>query len=210
MIGRDQPPYIGKEAITRNFFDEIADQRQWSELTERERVIAWKAIRELDLVPGSYVLEPGCGAGRLTSELSRIVGSDGFVFAFDLSARMIERARTEKSFSNVILCEGSVTDIPLENNSMDAAVCFNCFHLFDCPPRSIFEMSRVLAPGAKLGIVQSEKPDEILGVNYFPEKLKDHSIPDLVDTVTILEAFNLHVIKMPRLQDGFLIVAQKV
>lgn len=209
MIGRNQPPYNGKEAITRDFFEKMADQIQWSELSEREHMIAWKAIRELDLAPGSYVLEPGCGAGRLTAELSRAVGRDGFVFSFDLSPKMIKRARDERSFPNVAYHAGSAVDIPLEDNSMEAAICFNCFHLFDCPPRALNEISRVLAPGAKLTIVQSEKMEEIFGEDYLPEELKRHSIPTLVDTIRILQAFGFIPLKLPRLDQGFSILAQK-
>jgi ubiquinone/menaquinone biosynthesis C-methylase UbiE len=209
MATINQLPASGMEKITRDFFDAQAFRTQWLELSGREHEIAWKAIKELELGPGQSVLEPGCGAGRLSAELSRAVGGDGLVFSFDLSTEMIKRAREESPLTSVVYHVGSAVDIPLEDNCMDAAICFNCFHLFDCPPRALNEIHRVLAPGAKLGIVQSENLEEIFGEDYLPEELKKHSIPSIVDLVRMLQAFGFHLIKLPRVDQGFYLIAQK-
>jgi len=206
---RNKASFVRKEECIRDFFNKMAHAPQWAELSDWERVIVWKTIRELELSPGSYVLEPGCGAGRLTAELSRAVGGDGLVFSLDFSPKMIERARDERPFSNVVYHAGSVVDIPLEDNSMDAAVCYNCFHLLDCPPRSIKEIARVLVPGGKLALVQSENLTELFDEHYLPEKLKVHTIPSPADILSMVQAFGFQVLKMPRIENGFFMLAEK-
>ncbi len=206
---QQEPPYKRGENVTRSFFESISGMSQWAQFTQRERDIVNKTIGELEIGPGSYVLEPGCGAGRLTTELSRAAGREGFVFSFDLSPAMIERSRVERPLPNAVYHVCSASKVPLEDDCMDAAVCFNCFHLFDCPPRALLEMARVLVPGGRLAIVQSEDLEEILEDNYLPEALKNHSIPSPADNLRMLQAFGFQVLKMPRLQDGFYTLAVK-
>src|SRR5262245_14064934 len=50
-------------------------------------------IEHLDVAPGMYVLDIGCGPGRLAIPLARAVGESGCVVAIDVQAGMIERAR---------------------------------------------------------------------------------------------------------------------
>ena len=202
-------PITDKEKITRDFFDSVSDASQWSELSNMEYALIRRVFRDLELGPGDRVVEPGCGTGRLTVELSEAVGKSGWVFSFDLSAKMIERARTRRHFSNVHYSVGSVTDIPLFDSSMDVAICYNCFHLFACPPRSVGEIARVLAPGGRLAIVQSENLNDLYDERYLPDQLKSHNIPSLSDILTIFQAFGLHITKIPRTDVGFVALAVK-
>ena len=57
--------------------------------TNRAHVI----IEHLSVAPGMYVLDVGCGPGRLTIPLARAVGENGCVVAIDVQTGMLERAR---------------------------------------------------------------------------------------------------------------------
>ena len=57
--------------------------------TNRAHVI----IEHLGVAPGMYVLDVGCGPGRLAIPLARAVGESGCVVAIDVQAGMLERAR---------------------------------------------------------------------------------------------------------------------
>src|SRR5690349_21980666 len=57
--------------------------------TNRAAVI----IEHLSLQPGMVVLDAGCGPGRLTIPVARLVGEQGAVVALDLQPGMLERTR---------------------------------------------------------------------------------------------------------------------
>jgi len=202
-------PSVGQEHLTRIFFDGLAHQEQWSELPDRDFPLVYRAIREAEIGPGAYVVEPGCGAGRVSRQLSVAAGPKGWVFAFDLSPKMIARARKERPGDNVSLSINSVTAIPLLDRSMHAAVCYNCFHLFDCPPRSLHELSRVLVSGGRLVIAQSDDLEEFQRSGVLPGSLDQHAATSFSDLLLMLEAFDFRLLKVPKVHHGFLVLAAK-
>lgn len=202
-------PGIQRQEVTRNFFQQIAPRKRWARLQEDELPAVHRVLAELGLGPGKSVVEPGCGAGRLTAEISRAVGPGGWVFSFDLAPKMIERARTERPRNNVSYSVNSAVDIPLNSGSMDAAICYNCFHLFDCPPGAARELARVLAPGGRMAIVQSESMEELFREDYLPTQLSARVIPSLADMIAIMKAFGFRVVKLPRIGQGFFMLVEK-
>jgi FkbM family methyltransferase len=50
-------------------------------------------IEHLNVAPGMYVLDVGCGTGRLTIPLARAGGENGCVVAIDVQAGMLKRAQ---------------------------------------------------------------------------------------------------------------------
>lgn len=49
-------------------------------------------MRQLALQPGMNVIDVGCGSGRLTIKLSRLVGPTGSVLGIDMKAERVQRA----------------------------------------------------------------------------------------------------------------------
>jgi len=81
-----------------NFFDSEASS-SWAtaacgveDQPKIERLLAKAVIR-----PGAWVLEPGCGSGRLTEILADAVGSDGRVVIMDISPQMVAACRARSS-----------------------------------------------------------------------------------------------------------------
>ena len=63
---------------------------------------------QLELKPGSVVVESGTGSGSLTHSLIRTVGPQGHVYTFDFHAERVERARTEfadHGLSEIVTCQ---------------------------------------------------------------------------------------------------------
>jgi demethylmenaquinone methyltransferase/2-methoxy-6-polyprenyl-1,4-benzoquinol methylase len=76
------------------------------------------------------VLEPGCGAGRITALLSDAVGPAGHVIAVDISERMIAAARRNIGAANVEFRHGPTEELRLAPQSVDIILCFDVFPHF--------------------------------------------------------------------------------
>jgi arsenite methyltransferase len=111
---------------------------------------------------GATVLDLGCGAGRDTFLLSKLVGEHGRVIGVDMTAEQLAVARSHleyhrKTFgyerSNVRLVAGYIEDLKsadVASNSVDLVVS-NCVVNLSPDKRRVFqEVFRVLKPGGEL------------------------------------------------------------
>ncbi|HVJ49329.1 methyltransferase domain-containing protein [Desulfitobacterium sp.] len=127
-------------------------------------------IQYLELKEGERALDLGCGRGGETVEAAKQVGSQGFVWGLDLTPRMIdlaqERSRNEQIL-NVKFILGSMDQIPLKDNSLDA-VLSNCAinHVED--KLAVYrEMYRVLKPGGRFVV------SDIMTETPLPQEIKE-------------------------------------
>jgi len=98
------------------------------------------------LPAGSRYLDLGCGSGNTTELLSRQYS----VVGLDVSRLFLDYARGRNS--QLIFVQGSLTDLPFDDNSFDAAGSYNVIeHLRDID-QAIAEMSRVVKPGGLIFI----------------------------------------------------------
>lgn len=134
------------------FFDECARNSVFESFAPGDEEKLAELFKRWDISPGMRIVEPGCGAGRLTERLAAAVGNNGFVYAFDLSGEMIRRARARNLPGCVRFACGSVEAIPVEDSSFDSAVCFNVFPHFSDSKAALDELHRVLKPGGQLRI----------------------------------------------------------
>ena len=134
------------------FFDECAQNSVFESFAPGDEEKLTALFKRWNIGPGMRIVEPGCGAGRLTERLADAVGHNGFVYAFDLSGEMIRRAQARNLPGCVQFACGSVETIPVEDSSFDIAVCFNVFPHFSDPPAALDELHRVLKPGGQLWI----------------------------------------------------------
>ncbi|MGE4551481.1 MAG: trans-aconitate 2-methyltransferase [Desulfovibrionaceae bacterium] len=116
---------------------------------------AAKLARLLGLLPGLWrarVLEPGCGAGRLTLELARAVGPGGRITALDISAGMTARARERLAgHPGVTVRTAALEDLgPDCGAPFDIAVCHQVFPHFDDQPAALARLAGLLRPGGTL------------------------------------------------------------
>jgi SAM-dependent methyltransferase len=114
----------------------------------------------LDLVPGDGVLDVACGPGNFTRDFARRVGPEGLAVGIDASASMLARAVEESDPREVAYVRADVTRMPFRDASFDAVCCFAALHLFGDPFAALDEMRRVLAPGGRLAIFTSARPDD--------------------------------------------------
>jgi SAM-dependent methyltransferase len=102
------------------------------------------------------VLDLGAGTGKLTT---RLVERGLNVIAVDPIPEMLELLTSSLPDTPALL--GTAEEIPLADNSVDAVLVAQAWHWFD-PERAVAEVSRVLRPGGRLGLVWNTR-DERMG-----------------------------------------------
>ena len=111
---------------------------------------SWQAL--LGLLPSDWVVaDLGCGTGLVLSAIAPHVGR---VVGVDASDEMLASARTRvRDRSNVELRRGTLESLPLDDESVDAAVMMLVLHHLPTPILALAEAARVLKPAGRLLIV---------------------------------------------------------
>ena len=123
---------------------------------------------ELDLVPGTRVLDLGAGTGKLTRPLVEL-GLD--VTAVEPSESM--RAQLARRSPRARALEGTAERIPLDDGAVDAVLVAQSFHWFDTG-RALPEIARVLAGGGGLGLVWNERDESVDWVRELSVAMRWH------------------------------------
>jgi protein-L-isoaspartate O-methyltransferase len=115
----------------------------------------------LGLKPGMTVGDIGAGSGYHTVRLSHLLGSGGQVIAQDvIKDYLIQLARRTKrlKLSNVKFALGEPHDARLPRASLDAAILVHMYHEVSQPYAFLYNLAPALKPGARLGIVDLDRP----------------------------------------------------
>jgi predicted methyltransferase len=117
--------------------------------------------RHLELKPGMTVGDIGAGSGYHTVRLSRLVGPTGSVVAEDVTrdylvalAKRVEQLK----LTNVKFALGEPHDPRLPASSLDAAILVHMYHEVAKPYAFLANLAPALKPGARIGIVDQERP----------------------------------------------------
>jgi arsenite methyltransferase len=133
------------------FDDSLVDQLEALYRTRdvlRRRSLVYEA---LGAQPGERVLDAGCGPGFYVLELLDRVGPDGFVVGVDGSSDMLAvAARRCDGHSNVRLAEGDVTSLPVDDESVDRAICIQVLEYVADTDGALAELHRVVRPGGRV------------------------------------------------------------
>ncbi len=125
-----------------------AERDQWQRPSD--------VIRELDLRPGSEVVDLGCGSGYFTLKLSPDVGGKGKVLAEDirrLPLVFLWVRAFQRSERNVSIVHGEPKDPHLPVHSVNAVLIANTYHEFTDAPAILAHVAQSLVPGGRLVVV---------------------------------------------------------
>jgi ubiquinone/menaquinone biosynthesis C-methylase UbiE len=101
--------------------------------------------------PGERVLEIGPGTGYYTFHMADWVGPDGRVEIFDLQQKFLDHVmRGSGVRANIVPTQGDATELPYEDDSMDAVVLTAVLGEIPDPGAALREIRRVLRPGGRL------------------------------------------------------------
>ncbi|OBF47089.1 class I SAM-dependent methyltransferase [Mycolicibacterium monacense] len=129
------------------------------------------------------VLDLGAGTGKLTT---RLVERGLDVIAVDPIPEMLEVLTQSLPETPALL--GTAEEIPLADDSVDAVLVAQAWHWFD-PERAVKEVSRVLRPGGRLGLVWNTR-DERLGWVKDLGNIIGHENDPFTDEVSLPGPFN--------------------
>lgn len=122
----------------------------------------------LELLDERWVVaDLGCGTGHMAAALAPCVGR---VIAVDESGPMLAAAEQRlKEFPNVELRTGTIESLPIEDETLDAAMLFLVAHFITDPGKVMREIRRVLKPGGRLLIVDlmsHDRADYVLQLGH--------------------------------------------
>ena len=123
---------------------------------EAERVMDRLAVKA-----GLRVADLGAGDGYYTVRLAQRLGAGATVYAEDVEARYLERLRERLARDGIVgvtLVHGTAGDPKLPEASIDLAILSHMYHEIENPYEFLFRLRPALAPGARVAIIDLDKP----------------------------------------------------
>jgi len=113
-----------------------------------------QAIDALELQPGAVAADLGFGGGVGLALLLERVGPNGVVHGVDYSPTMVSQAsgrfKRDVASGRLHLYTGSITQLPLEDGSLQGAITINTIYFITELDRAFSELARVVAPAGRV------------------------------------------------------------
>jgi len=113
-------------------------------------------IRDLHLLPGSFVVDAGCGPGLWTPLLAQSIGPDGRILGVDISTEALVTAQKRSANTpyrqQVQYKRALLENLPLEYNSADLIFSANVSQYLIDPVETFATMGPYLKPEGRLVI----------------------------------------------------------
>jgi ubiquinone/menaquinone biosynthesis C-methylase UbiE len=143
-----------------------------------------RRVKKFSIKEGMTVVDYGCGPGRYTTRLARLVGEKGKVFAIDiheLAIKAVKKKVNRYGLTNIesILVSGYNSTLPDEIADMVCAV--DMFFIIQKPTEFLGELKRIIKNDGTLIIDSSHEPrsvtkEKILDSGFWDiyKETKDH------------------------------------
>jgi arsenite methyltransferase len=140
------------------------------------------AITALDIPSGALAADLGFGGGVGLELLLARVGDQGQVYGVDLSPTMVSRAsrrfRREVASGRLHLRSGSITQLPLDSESIQAAITINTIYFIPELDRAFSELARVLTRSGRV-VVGIGDPDAMARMPMTPYGFRLRSVAEV-------------------------------
>ncbi len=118
-------------------------------------------VQTFGVRPGMTVVDYGCGPGRYTVRLARLVGESGQVYAVDIHELALQEAQKRASrlgLHNVTTVLARGYDSTLPDAVADMICCLDMFFGVRNPTALLAELRRIAKPGGVLVIDDGHQP----------------------------------------------------
>jgi ubiquinone/menaquinone biosynthesis C-methylase UbiE len=144
-----------------------------------------QAIDALELQPGVVAADLGFGGGVGLALLLERVGPNGVVHGVDYSPTMVSQAsgrfKRDLASGRLHLHTGSITELPLEDRSLQGAITINTIYFITELDRALSELARVVAPAGRV-VVGIGDPEMMRRIPTTPFGFTIRPVDDVVAT----------------------------
>lgn len=118
--------------------------------------------------PDAAVLDLCCGTGDMTMALYKLRPQTAAapILAADFSRSMLALAEKKFAGHNITTLEADALHLPLADNSIDLITIAYGFRNLASYEEGLAELHRVLRPGGRIGILECNRPEGIIGAGY--------------------------------------------
>jgi len=137
---------------------EYSDEKTRDGHGEAERV-----MNRLGIEPPQRVADIGAGLGYYTVRIAGRLGSGATIYATDVQPEYLDRLRARlarEGIGGVTLILGLPRDPRLPPSSVDVAILSHMYHEIENPFEFLHRLHPSLAPGARVGIIDIDRPTQ--------------------------------------------------
>ncbi|MFG0261169.1 MAG: class I SAM-dependent methyltransferase [Novipirellula sp. JB048] len=153
-----------KPGINDSFLDPKLDVQAWVERLAVERREVYHArdalLAHLPLRPGDRVADVGAGTGFYSLLMSKAVGSEGWVYAVEISPGFVSHLAdqfSQRDVRNVTTVMCSEDSVCLPPASIDLAFLCDVYHHFEFPQATMRSIFTALRPGGRVVMIDFER-----------------------------------------------------
>jgi ubiquinone/menaquinone biosynthesis C-methylase UbiE len=141
-----------RDVVRREFEKQASNFESAGSLFRDTSILDWIAS-QVDVPPGSTILDVAGGTGQLGRHFARAAGSAVIV---DLTDAMLDaglRSVQEEGRDDVVFVRGDATSLPFPDRQFDVVVSRFALHHMDDPGGAIAEMARVCRPEGTVTVI---------------------------------------------------------
>lgn len=166
MFLSNNPAFAQEKSVRPGINDhwEKPDMDEAVSLLEREHPRIYKyqhaIVAALGLEPGSDVADVGAGTGFIARLLAHEVGSEGKVYAVEISQEHLDHIMKEaekEGITNIAPVLGKHRTTSLSSDSVDVIVTIRTYHHFEYPMDMLESVKAALRPEGRFVVIDKER-----------------------------------------------------
>jgi ubiquinone/menaquinone biosynthesis C-methylase UbiE len=194
--------------MTSSYFNGKADI--WDEtIAEKDNDKLEKMADNIDIKPGSRVLDVGTGTGILVPFLLKKIGSDGMLVCLDYAEKMLNKARAKNFNGNIEYVCSDIHSTDFGDEAFNAIVCYSSFPHFNDKSRALREIKRLLKRDCPLFICHTLGRVDINTIHQQIPDVCNDLIPVAKEMLSLLSSAGFTKIEIRDEASSYFVRAEK-